>query len=349
LQNKKQTSCNGKEGDSAYHTKAWRFAEIVDLVSGCRAGHAERPGGGASREVIYACFPNSGGRVRFVNSLNDCRANETGVFWNIQGPQGPAGPQGPTGPQGVAGPQGPAGSTGPEGPQGVAGPTGQQGEKGDAGDPANTEMLELLARANIVFVTSHQYSVGDADAETNFYGMSGIMQDNNFAANKKCNEAAAAAGLPGYYRAWLSGRDPDLPNSETYYVSPGFSHLGSVPLHANPLGALYQPYFFAKNGKPYIRTDGKPIADSWTDLTDNKLLNPISVDEFGDPVNTDEGPEVWTGTGANGLINGPTCGTFWDDKNLTARVGNLTKTDATWTDSTTRECSILRRLYCFSQ
>jgi len=70
--------------------------------------------------TLYACFPNEGGRVRVVGSLSQCNPNETGISWNVQGPQGPAGPQGPVGPQGLPGALGLAAQTCPMG-QFVAG------------------------------------------------------------------------------------------------------------------------------------------------------------------------------------------------------------------------------------
>ena len=99
--------------------------------------------------VIYACVKTDGvhdaddGRlVRIVDATQPCKPNETRLYWNLTGPQGPAGPTGPMGPQGATGPQGPAGAsgaqgvkgdTGQNGSQGPAGPTGAQGVKGDTG------------------------------------------------------------------------------------------------------------------------------------------------------------------------------------------------------------------------
>jgi hypothetical protein len=62
---------------------------------------------------IQACQADRTGLLRVVTDASECRAAETPLSWNIQGPQGPTGSQGPTGPQG---PQGP---TGPQGPAGA--------------------------------------------------------------------------------------------------------------------------------------------------------------------------------------------------------------------------------------
>ena len=69
------------------------------------------PGG-----VIHGCHTTAGTNGSHTLVLQDtgtsCRAGDTAIKWNKQGPQGPAeptGPQGPIGPQGPAGPQGPSG------------------------------------------------------------------------------------------------------------------------------------------------------------------------------------------------------------------------------------------------
>src|SRR2546428_12472252 len=63
--------------------------------------HAEPP-----VNTIQACYNDTNGGLRRVNSAADCRTHETPISWNIAGP---AGPQGPAGGQGPGGPQGPAG------------------------------------------------------------------------------------------------------------------------------------------------------------------------------------------------------------------------------------------------
>ena len=90
----------------------------------------------SAAQVISACENPGNGNLRVVSALGQCRANETPLQWNIQGPKGDTGPIGPTGPTGATGPQGPQGATGPQGvtgPQGDTGPQGPQGPQGDTG------------------------------------------------------------------------------------------------------------------------------------------------------------------------------------------------------------------------
>ena len=56
--------------------------------------------------TIQACYNDTNGGLRRVNSAADCKTHETSISWNIAGP---AGPQGPAGAQGPVGPQGPSG------------------------------------------------------------------------------------------------------------------------------------------------------------------------------------------------------------------------------------------------
>lgn len=80
--------------------------------------------------VITACVTLLGDRLRVVAATEACRAGETRLQWNIQGPRGLTGPAGPTGPPGPAGATGPAGPPGPQGEPGPPGPEGPQGPRG---------------------------------------------------------------------------------------------------------------------------------------------------------------------------------------------------------------------------
>src|SRR6266550_1996077 len=64
-------------------------AALVALVT-ARAGPPVNP--------IQACYNDTNGGLRRVNSAADCKNHETSISWNVAGPQGPVGPQGPPGP-----------------------------------------------------------------------------------------------------------------------------------------------------------------------------------------------------------------------------------------------------------
>lgn len=90
------------------------------------------PGGD---NVIDGCYAKNTGLLRVVDSEASppeaCRASETALSWNQQGPKGDTGEIGPQGATGETGEQGPRGETGPQGPQGETGPAGPAGPAGE--------------------------------------------------------------------------------------------------------------------------------------------------------------------------------------------------------------------------
>ncbi len=124
-------------------TSRWGLVSLIIITVGISAfGLAVVIGIPDSSGVIHACYSNSQGSVRIVESASDCKNNETAITWNQTGPAGspgPAGPQGPSGPAGPQGPQGTAGAQGPSGPQGPQGPAGTARAAGSVhpGDASN--------------------------------------------------------------------------------------------------------------------------------------------------------------------------------------------------------------------
>jgi len=88
-------------------------------------------------QTIFACVREAN-QVRIVDASQTCQKNETRIFWNVVGPQGPAGPGGTAGPAGAQGPAGPAGAQGPVGPAGAQGPVGPAGAQGPVGPAGAT-------------------------------------------------------------------------------------------------------------------------------------------------------------------------------------------------------------------
>lgn len=119
-------------------------------------------GGGAVATVpsgnkIYACYAKSNGDVRILdNGARRCKANETAVSWNVEGPQGAEGPRGLQGAQGAQGIQGPQG---PQGPQGSEGPQGPQGSPGVSEASFDTATPGLVLPPDDPYTTSDDYGV----------------------------------------------------------------------------------------------------------------------------------------------------------------------------------------------
>ncbi len=150
-------------------------------------------------------------------------------------------------------------------------------------------------------------------------------------ANDKCNAHAAAAGLPGQYKAWLSVTAAD---------SPAASFDRAIGRYITPLGSR--------------------IATSWAQLINGSIDNPLDVDEFGVAIAP---AEVWSNTNpyaGNSLVDtvanpGFSCTGFTsDDETQRGTVGHTDQVDSTWTASVSptagfRFCDMSRRLYCFGQ
>ena len=275
-------------------------------------------------DTLFACFPNDGGRVRIVDSLAECTTSETGITWNIQGPEGPAGPEGPTGPTGMTGPAGPAGPPGSAGPAGPPGPPGPPGEiPPDLADIlADLEFRIMLLEeggagggGKRVFVTSQAPHLG-------FGGFDSVAT-----ADTICRTAAVNGGL-------------------TDGVSPVFFAWLSAAVTTGPSVATSPFDRFSIDASPYIDVRSNLIANDWDDLTDGTLINAILYDERS-RLREDIG--VWTGTAFDGTSTGIDCGS-WQNTAGTATIGDSTASDFRWTDLDELSfCTGTHALYCFEQ
>jgi hypothetical protein len=170
----------------------------------------------------------------------------------------------------------------------------------------------------LVFVTSKTYAGGELG------GLAG--------ADAKCAARAAAAGVTGTFKAWLSSDDVTAASRLT---------------HASA---------------PYHLADGTPIAASWADVVGGLLQHPIDLDETG-ALDTRAGScidaasvAVWTATAIDGghvynpidanytCTNWTLVGPGW------GMLGSSGQSDGRWTDAGCAEgCSTQGALYCFEQ
>lgn len=87
-------------------------------------------------------------------------------------------------------------------------------------------------------------------------------------ADARCSALAAAQGLGSDYVAWLS---------------------------AGGVGPIDR---FDRTAGPYVRVDGRVVAEDWDDLTDGVLTHLIELDERGMVIS--DGGAAWTGTSYDG-------------------------------------------------
>jgi hypothetical protein len=140
-------------------------------------------------------------------------------------------------------------------------------------------------------------------------------------ADAKCQGLAAAVGLSGTYKAWLS--DTTGSPSTRFVPSTG----------------------------PYRLINGTTIAANWADLMDGALLAPISVTETRGGVGTTD--STWTNTLING--NRESAGEHCSNWSTNAspvdgrQDGHALESDSEWTDGGGPPCSAFLHLYCFQQ
>jgi len=170
-----------------------------------------------------------------------------------------------------------------------------------------------------VFVTSMAFQGG---------ALGGLAGADNI-----CNKLAAAAKLPGSFRAWLSD-------------------------------AVQSPAVrFDRDGGPYLLVDVTIVANHWTTLTTKPLRHAIDVTELGGtpPLSTGGcvGPYVWSNTREDGTLSSSFshCGGWSILNGSTVNMGQ-TNSLSSWSDAcsatssgaaATPLCSALAPLYCFEQ
>ena len=156
-----------------------------------------------------------------------------------------------------------------------------------------------------VFVTSRVY---DGD-------LAGVLSPD-----EECMQLAAAVGIEGNYKAWISdglGNSPDTT--------------------------------FEKATIPYALLDGTIIANNYTDLTDGTLQHAIDMDEYGNSVIA---TKMWTGTLADGTVDLDSnhCDNWTSySESLTGLVGWKESTSSQWSDWYAERCDLAGGLYCVEQ
>lgn len=158
-----------------------------------------------------------------------------------------------------------------------------------------------LTPPNFVFTTS---TVHDG----NLGGLAG--------ADAICQARAAAAGLPGTYRAWL----------------------GTSTANA-------QARIEAGGARGWIRPDGRPLVDQ---LLEAKIKYPPRLDEYGNDLGDSE--LVWTSASENGsMVPQGSCNDWTtNDPGTNGRLGAPHRGPVNWTESPlVVGCSQQHHLYCF--
>ncbi|MGB1015103.1 MAG: DUF4215 domain-containing protein, partial [Nannocystaceae bacterium] len=171
---------------------------------------------------------------------------------------------------------------------------------------------EACIRDRYVFVTNEAFQ-GNLKGPSQ---LSGIK-----VADSVCRTRANAAGLKGEadFLAWLS--DDDTSPAQRFFHSPG----------------------------RYVLPDGTVVANSWEDLTDGTLQNPILMTETQD---LPQPSTVWTNTNPDGTPASEDSCENWssEDFNLKSILGLMANSDSEWTKlDFPIGCHAISQLYCFEQ
>lgn len=160
-----------------------------------------------------------------------------------------------------------------------------------------------------VFATSVG-GTGDLSTWADAGGRTGLA-----AADAVCRARAAAAGLAGNFKAWLSDSSVDA-----------IDRLNG-------------------NG-PWVRMDGVRIATDKADLTDGRLFSAIAMDETG-LYPRESAP--WTGTDASGRAKPDLMCDDWRSASPTDTGvwGQTPIASGDWTDNFEASCNRSFRLFCF--
>jgi Collagen triple helix repeat (20 copies) len=158
------------------------------VVGGTAAGvvYATIPSG----NVVYGCYAKSGGALRVIDSsVTGCKAGETALAWNVQGPVGPVGPKGDKGDPGPVGPQGPAGPIGATGATGPAGPAGASGTSDAFLVVGNTGAAKGILSDNAL----HAFETLSLPAGNYLLFATGLVGDNDHDAVTSCGMTSGSS------------------------------------------------------------------------------------------------------------------------------------------------------------
>jgi len=198
------------------------------------------------------------------------------------------------------------------------------------GNACQEGSIGICHEAKFAFITSFTMD-GNVKraANNNFRDECGNLDSGLDAGDCLCSGLAEEAGLGSNYRAWL-GTDEGSPSTR-----------------------------FTQSTIPYIRTDGKKVANNFNDLTDGSISNPIKYSEDREEVfvlssSHQNDVRVWTAVRQMGQTKtGDNCD-GWTTRNpdFEGQVGTMSTTGNSWTDfSSTDNCSFtdFARIYCFQQ
>ncbi len=176
--------------------------------------------------------------------------------------------------------------------------------------PSATANVTLrFTPANIMFVTSMQFTGGGIGSVSNADGFCGTAAQSLTVATGQAT-----------WKAWMADSTKSI-NAAT--------HLGPT-------------------ARGWVRPDGLPFADTVQSIHSGLLYYPPRVTELGGDYTSPALPgNVWTGAGFNGAgSSGADCG-GWTDSSADATTGDSAFSSSAFTAAASSTCSTALPIYCF--
>ena len=170
----------------------------------------------------------------------------------------------------------------------------------------------------VITVTAAVTATATFEASPNIAFVTSTVHSGNLGglagADAICQARANAVSLGGTYRAWLST-----------------SAIGASARFAGASG--------------WVRTDGKPFANTIAQLVAGQIYYPLILNESGSTIFSSA---AWTGTDASGALSGVACANWLDGtSDVAGTIGLIHAGSDDWTAwSSVAQCSGLQPLYC---
>jgi hypothetical protein len=161
------------------------------------------------------------------------------------------------------------------------------------------------------------------------------LEEGLAAADLECQALASGAGLanPDEFVAWMSDDNDDAYCRVLGLSGKKAANCGVAELPGSP---------------QWVRVDGVVVATGLADLTDNQLLAPIALTEYG--LHQTSSNSVWTATDWQGVADtGGNCTNWTENSSGNGGRGFMASTGNEWTEWGAQGCGNNLPIYCFEK
>jgi len=191
----------------------------------------------------------------------------------------------------------------------------------------STESGEVSAPVNLLVFVTKTTGTANLGSWPDAGGKTGLA-----AGDAICQARAAAAGLTGTFKVWLSDDTTDAYCHIHNLTGKKSANCGQTTL---PVTA-----------GPWIRTDGYPFSGTIDKILtySGQIYTPVRFDEYGSLVYLPP-TNYFTGTDPDGVLTLTSCSN-WTNVNTMTAFGDVNATTAGWTYLMSTSCAATARLLC---